>query len=158
MFTPLDQPRIVLVCLFIGVLSGVFYEFFHFLKLIFKSDFLLQILNGLWAFSSFFIYLKVSTDYYFPDFRIYMLLFILIGVIIYLLSFHKIIAFFSNWVYNKITNIIIRVKSLYDRPKEKKSFFRRFIRHDNATSGNRIDNSLSVSRHVAKKKPNRTFK
>ena len=122
MFLSLDQPRIVAVCLFIGVLSGAFYEFFYFLKMCFNYKVIGQILNGLWVFLSFFIYLKISTIYSFPNFRLYMLAFIILGAIIYLLSFHKIIAFFLNRVYNIIIKIIKRVKTLYDRPKEKKSF------------------------------------
>ena len=156
MFSSLDQPRIVAVCLFIGVIIGVFYEPFYFLKLIFKHNIIGQILNGLWLFLSSFIYIFISTIYNFPNFRGYILIFIILGCLIYLFSFHKIIAIFENKVYNILIKIFKRVKTLYDRPKEKKGFFRRVVGTNNAYNDTRFNNSVSISGHFRKKKTNRT--
>ena len=156
MFSSLDQPRIVLVSLFIGVVIGAFYEIFYLLKLIFKGKVFKEILNAIWIFLSSFIYIQISTSYSFPNFRVYTVVFMVVGVIIYLFSFHKIIAIFLNRVYNIITKIFKKVKWFYDRPKEKKSILRSPIRRDNVNSHSFSSTSVSISRHTRKKKTNRT--
>ena len=158
MFSSLDQPRIIFVSLFIGVIIGVFYEFFYLLKLFFQGKVFKEILDAVWISSSAFIYIQISAEYSFPNFRLYTLAFIVIGTIIYLFSFHKIIAIFLNRVYNIIVKLFKRVKRFYDRPKEKKSILRSFVRSNNANSHSSGSTSVSISRHIRKEKANRTIR
>ena len=74
MFVTSDQPRIIVVCFFIGCLIGVYYELFYFIKLFFKNKLVKHIINSLWGASSSIIFTYVSFVYRFENFRMYMFL------------------------------------------------------------------------------------
>lgn len=156
MFVTSDQPRTIIVCLFIGILVGVFYEPFYLLKLFYNSRVYKSVLDALWLFSSSFIYTFISCEYSIGNLRAYMIVLTLCGAVMYLLSLHKIIAIFINRVYNKIIKVLKRLKSYYDRPKKKKGFFCRTIGYYNANNGVVYGYSVSSSRNSRKKKSHKS--
>ena len=159
MFLSLDQPRIFLSCLVIGVVSGLVYEPFSFLKLLFKNKTFGHFLDVLWLAVCSFILIFLGVKFSLSEFRPYMYFSMLIGAYLYNLSFHKIFAFLENKLYN-ITNKVFlklsgKVKEFNERRKEKKSVLGSAVRNDNASnfvSGNR---NLSNSGNSLKKKQNR---
>ena len=98
MFVTYDQPRSVIVCLFIGVVCGVLYEVFYTLKFIFNNKLLNHFLNFIFFICSAFIFTLLTCYFSLGNFRVYMAVFFMIGLILYLNTFHKIIAFFVSLV------------------------------------------------------------
>ena len=102
--------------LLVGILGGILYEFFAFLRLLFgceekKRKGIGGALDiGFWiCFTCLSLFLAYSLK--FPDFRIYFWLGYALGGILYLKSLHKIIAFLEKLCYNKITKLIKRSKN-----------------------------------------------
>lgn len=101
------------ICIAVGFLGGVLYEVFSFFRLIFgckrgKN----RILGGIFdvSFCLIFGIFAVFSSYllHFPDFRGYMWFGYGLGGIIYFKFLHKIIAFFENLCYNKLSKWIKR--------------------------------------------------
>ncbi|MBD5632763.1 MAG: hypothetical protein HDP34_05985 [Clostridia bacterium] len=103
---------IFMVCLFSGVISGVVYDVFYIARcflcgtnkqeytvkdkiFIFAADLIYCL-----VFAAGFVFTSVMFD--FSSLRLYMLLGCVLGAVIYLKSFHIIVAFFVNRVYNKL--------------------------------------------------------
>ncbi len=100
--TGADQFYIVLVCASCGAAGGIAYDFFYLVRRFFPSratDIVCDVAFFL-VFAG--IYLFVSLLFALPDFRIYMFLACLAGLILYLKSWHGIVAFFAEKVYNKV--------------------------------------------------------
>lgn len=150
MFVSVNQFYYFLECLFLGVLAGIIYEIWFFIKLFFRSKTLKNILDFFFFPVLCLLYLKGSEIFYFPNFRTYMFAGVVLGFILYFLSFHKILAKLSELVYNKTISFIWRRKS--DSRQKRKA---RNIR--NGSGGNNPifvgDNShLSVHFGSSKKK------
>ena len=158
MFITSDQPRILIVSLFIGLIIGGFYEIFYFLKLYFKKEFYNHFFNVLYFVLSSFIFVNVSTIYHFSNFRVYMLLAVFIGILIYLLTLHKIIAIFLNKVYNMVNKTIKGLKARYVRSKEKANILGSSCGNNNVNIRTYRSSCVSISRHIGKKKTNRNFR
>ena len=104
-----------MVCLLCGIVSGVVYDVLYIARTVLcgvdKSVYTVKdkifiiaadILYCL-VFAAGFIFTSVMFD--FEGLRLYMLIGCLLGALIYLKSFHLIVAFFSKKVYNSITNL-----------------------------------------------------
>ncbi len=104
-----------MICLFCGILSGVVYDVLYVVRVVLcgidKSAYTVKdkifiiaadILYCL-VFAAGFIFTSVMFD--FEGLRLYMLLGCLLGALIYLKSFHIIVAFFSKKVYNSINRL-----------------------------------------------------
>ena len=105
------------------------------------------------------IFVKFSLLFNFSDFRLYMLLAIFCGALLYKVSFHKLIAILLNRVYNIIRKLFFKLKQgakiRYERRKEEKSVLGSVVRYNNANDGISNYNNLSTHRNIHKKKPNR---
>ena len=106
MFLSLDQPRIFIICLLVGIISGVYYEIFSLVIRFIKQKWLIHAVKALWLVSCAPIYITFSLICEFPDFRGYMAVGVWLGLYLYKLSFHKVFAIFTNKVYN----IVIKIK------------------------------------------------
>lgn len=107
------QFFIFLICLFCGLLSGVVYDVLYVARCILcgphlfaytvKDKIFLIICDIIYCliFAAGFIF--VSVMFGFGQLRLYMLLGCVLGAIIYLKSFHIIVAFFVEKVYNIIS-------------------------------------------------------
>ena len=115
-----DQFYIFLVCVTCGIASGVFYDVMYCAVLPFKKQWVK--ITGEILFSVLFtvFYLFVSLLFGFPAFRIYMFLGCAAGFYLYLKSFHKIVAFFANKVYNKVCSTKNDKKECHERCKTPK--------------------------------------
>lgn len=159
MFISIEQPRIILACLFIGVILGVYYELFFFLSLFFKKRIIKEIIKCFGVFSFAPIFTAFSLAFEFPNFRLYMAVCIALGAIMYKFSFHKAVAIFLLRVYNviKITfsKIKLRLKKANERRKEKASVLRGIKRTNNAGHRARGGNNVSAHRYNFSQKSNR---
>lgn len=122
------QIFIFITCIFCGIVSGLVYDVLFVARcvlcgvdtqsftvkdkiFIFAADLIYCL-----VFAAGFIFL--STMFGFSSLRLYMLVGCAIGALLYLKSFHQIVAFFARKVYNKITNRPKKVKKR-GRNKEK---------------------------------------
>ena len=106
------QVYIFIVCMFTGVLSGVVYDVLYIVRCILcgvnksaytvKDKIFLIICDLLYClvFAAGYIFISVLFD--FGQVRLFMLLGCALGAVIYLKSFHIIVAFFVHKVYNII--------------------------------------------------------
>ena len=107
------QIYIFIICLFCGVISGIAYDILYIARCILcgidksnytvKDRIFLIICDLLYCilFAAGFIFVSVLFD--FENLRAYMLIGCALGALIYLKSFHLIVAFFVSRVYNVIT-------------------------------------------------------
>ena len=107
------QIFIFITCAFCGVISGVVYDILYIARCavcgIHREAFTVKdriftfacdIVYSL-IFAAMFIFTSVMFSFY--ELRFYMLLGCILGALLYLKSFHIIVAFFVKKVYNKIT-------------------------------------------------------
>ena len=107
---------IFIICLFCGVVSGVLYDVLYVARVsvcglnrsayTVKDKIFIIIADILYclAFTAGFIF--VSVMFGFEAFRLYMFLGCVLGAALYLKSFHEIIAFFVNKVYNRYRSLL----------------------------------------------------
>ncbi len=154
MFSSLDQPRVFIVCLIIGIISGVFYEVFGLIVCFIKQKYIKHVIKCLWLILCVPIFITFSYVYEFPDFRGYMAFGIVCGLYLYKLSVHKIFAILQNKVYNIINKLTKRIKARNERSKKKASILGGVIRDDNANHNFGGDYILSTGGNIHKKKQN----
>lgn len=108
-----NQIFVFLVCVLTGVVGGVLYEVFSFVcggaKLLCRGgksakalEFTTDVLFFL-CFAALSVFVAVLFG--FPDYRAYMTIGNLLGLILYLKSLHRIVAFFKKVCYNSIKKI-----------------------------------------------------
>ena len=104
-----NQIFIFLVCVLVGVASGVVYELFYILRKLCGdvAGIVFDVLFFL-AFAAMSVFAAVLFS--FPDFRVYMYLGNVLGLILYLKSVHRIVAFLLKLCYNKARKGIKRRK------------------------------------------------
>lgn len=107
------QFYIFMVCMFTGIISGVVYDVLYIVRCALcgpdksaytvKDKIFLVICDVLYCivFAAGYIFISVLFD--FGEVRLFMLLGCALGAVIYLKSFHIIVAFFVHKVYNIIT-------------------------------------------------------
>ncbi|MBR2322624.1 MAG: spore cortex biosynthesis protein YabQ [Clostridia bacterium] len=154
MFQSLDQPRVFLACALIGVLSGVYYEPFALFKRFIKKAFVKHVINSVWLTSCSLIFITFGLTYEFPNFRLYMALGVGVGIYLYKLSFHKVIAIFTNKVYNITNKLVKKIKAYNERRKEKANILGGFVGAYNVNHDTRGNNNLSTRRDIHAQKQN----
>ena len=111
-----NQFAVFSVCLFIGFIGGIAYEPFGLVRVCFacgrgKN----KILGAICDVAFWIVFALLCTVgayiFHFPAFRAYMWLGYALGGILYLKILHKIIAFFENVCYNKVTHWIKKAKN-----------------------------------------------
>ncbi len=103
--TNADQFYVFLVCVACGCASGVIYDVLFCALYCFKNrwvkiarDFCFFLL-----FSVLFVYVSVLFEL--PDFRLFMFFGCILGLLLYLKSIHKTVAFFAGKIYNGIRQL-----------------------------------------------------
>ena len=119
-----NQFAVFGLCLFIGFLGGILYEPFSFFRFLCGCDRgKNKVLGGIFdiAFWIVFAVISVAAAYlfHFPALRVYMWIGEGVGLIIYLKTLHKILAFLQIMCYNKVT------KRLKRREKHDKTLLKR---------------------------------
>ena len=124
------QIFIFITCLFCGILSGLIYEVLYIARCILcgvdKNQYTAK--DRIFIIAADIIYFLVfaagfifiSVMFGFSSLRLYMLIGCAIGALLYLKSFHQIVAFFAKKLYNKITSKPKKEKRS-ERRKEKPS-------------------------------------
>ena len=106
-----DQIFIFLVCVLVGVASGPLYELcFVFRKIAGDRIIAAVIFDALYFLLFAAICVFTAVLFSFPDFRVYMYLGNLLGLVLYLKSIHRIVAFLWKLCYNKARKVIKRRK------------------------------------------------
>ncbi|MDE7158126.1 MAG: hypothetical protein K2N74_00975 [Clostridiales bacterium] len=100
-----NQIFIFLVCVTCGLAGGVLYDALYCIRYPFRARWV-KIVFDVFFFVLFAgIYLFVSVLFELPNLRLYMFFVCLVGLFLYLKSFHKIVAFFTEKVYNGVIRI-----------------------------------------------------
>ncbi len=156
MFLTLSQPRIIVICIGIGVFSGVIYDIIYFFTEFFNNKILKYLRNLIYFILTAFLFTLISVKADLGNFRFYMGLLVALGAYLYIKSFHKIIAKLYIKVYNIINKLLIKVKNA--RRKEKKGVVRRNEWNSNVTRYTYNDNGISTSGHHKKIQQNKSIK
>lgn len=98
----LSQFYIFLVSVACGLAGGVLYDGFHLLCVFFRARWVRIVCDALFVVAFGGLYLLVAVSVGFPAPRFYIALGCVSGLLLYLISFHKIVAFFAKKVYNRI--------------------------------------------------------
>ncbi len=102
MFATNNQLFIFLSCLSLGIASGVVYEFFYLLKKVVRLKIFKYIFTLIFFIVLSILYVALSVYFEFPSFRLYMYIGVLLGLVIYIKSFHYFIAILLKKGYNKL--------------------------------------------------------
>ena len=153
-FISIDQPRVFLACVSIGIISGVIYLPFYLVLQFIKINFVKHIVNGLWLTSCSVIFTYFNLIYEFPNFRAYMVVGVVLGIYLYKLSFHKVFAILLNKVYNVINKLIKKIKAKNERRKEKANILGGFVGVNNVNHNLGGDINLSTRGNIHSKKQN----
>lgn len=115
------QLRIFALCLACGVLSGIVYDFLYLIrraasgKTSYRRNLrgfaATAVCDVLYAVALSAMFVALSTFFSFPDVRAYMLAAVILGAALYIKSFHIMVAFLVNRVYNKYTKSVKCKKS-----------------------------------------------
>lgn len=95
-----DQLRIFLICVLIGVVGGALYDVFFFIRNCYRKQWFRVLCDILFCCAFATVYVLFSVTFGFPPLRFYFILGLTLGLFLYLKSFHKIVAFFSEKLYN----------------------------------------------------------
>ncbi len=111
-----NQFVIFCLCLAVGFVGGLLYEFFGFIRLLFKCNtgknkFIGITLDISFFLSFAFICVLVAYLFRFPEFRVYMSVGYGVGGVIYLKTLHRMVAFFGKVCYNMLTKVIKKTKN-----------------------------------------------
>ncbi len=111
-----NQFFVFCICIATGFVSGILYELFHFLRLLLGckrgKNAWIETIADIAFFAAFATAHTVAAYlFHFPSFRVYMWIGEGVGLIIYLKTLHKILAFLQIMCYNRITKLIKRAKN-----------------------------------------------
>ena len=95
-----EQLRIFLLCILIGIVGGVFYDAFFLLRAPLRVRWVRILCDFLFCLTFGAVYLLFAVSFRMPPLRTYYILGLTLGLFLYLKSFHKIVAFFSEKLYN----------------------------------------------------------
>ena len=138
---------IFLICLLCGVISGVVYDVLYTARCIVcgiektaytAKDRIFIIISDIiycLVFAAGFIFVSVMFD--FTSLRLYMLIGCVLGALIYLKSFHTIVAFLVKKVYNAVSITKQKSKAEVERTEEKPHSRRRNGKRNNTDSNPR---------------------
>ena len=158
-FLSLDQPRVFLLSVAFGAYFGVCYFPFYFLSLFFKQKWLKHVVTATWLVFGALPFSKYAQVMNFPNFSPYMVAGVLLGLGLYVASFHKLVAILAARVYNVVNNLIKRLykalKGKNERRKKKTSVLGSSFGANNVFYGANVSSCISNDRHFRKKKQNR---
>ena len=152
MYETYSQPKVILICLFCGIIFGVVFDFLGIFKKVINKKIFSHIIDFLGCVICSLIFLQISFLKEVGNFRLYTLPCSLVGFAIYYFSFHKIIAFLLNKVYNIIKIKFQEVERKYDGAKKTKSKFRNIIGRNNACDNLRYAHNVSTHERFYKKR------
>lgn len=150
MFVTANQIYVFLACVSFGGCVGILFSLINGLKFLIKKD-LFKIVIDVFAFVIIAVlYVVFSYRTKFPSLRLYMITGVLVGIVIYYKSFHRILAKIVKKAYNIIKSKKVKTKD--DGRKDKKT--------DSCGNGGRsiastsacFGNALSVNKHKFGKK------
>ncbi len=98
-----EQLRIFLLCILIGIVGGVLYDVFFLLRAPLRMRWVRILCDFLFCIAFGAVYLLFAVSFRMPPLRFYYILGLTLGLFLYLKSFHKIVAFFSEKLYNGLT-------------------------------------------------------
>ena len=182
-----DEVRSIIISIFSGVTSGLLYTLIYVIFLFInvknspknstkthqfndKSviEIIVNVIKNVIFFSLSAVYFKLLCFYFnLPNMRAYMGCCFLIGLALYIKSFHKLFAIFLNVVYNKINVTLKKVinalklhlKSIKDklneRRKKTQSVVCSGVGRNNVVIHINNNTRLPNSRHILKKKQNK---
>ena len=103
---PITEISVFFICFSFGVISGIVFSILRLLSNVIKNNFAEVAFDILYfsLLSVGFIFLSYYLK--FPSFRLYMCIGVLLGVYVYVKSFHYILAIGVEKVYNQIRNKI----------------------------------------------------
>ena len=118
-----NQFTVFCICIAVGLLGGILYEPFAFLRMIFGCPRGKSRPVGIALDIAFFAAFTVCTVFAgylfrFPDFRVYMWIGYALGGIIYLKSLHRIVAFVEKICYNILRLKAKGKKKLFEKGEE----------------------------------------
>ena len=152
------QPRELLVCFFAGCLSGFIYTPLNLIKNAVKPRGLKIALDIAALSLAGAVLCATSVIFKLGDFRAFMGVFCVCGLLCYAKSLHKAVAFAYMLLYNKLVKLFLKIKnaatSLFIKVKKNvgrkktKSIRGNVERRNNADSDIRGDNSLSDVRYI----------
>ena len=121
--TDANQIFIFFVCVSLGIVAGPVYDFLFCVRYPFKRKWVTIVTDVL--FFALFAggYLFVSVLFSLPGIRVYMFAGCLLGFFLYLKSFHKIVAFLTEKIYNKLE--LRKTQRKEGKCPKKRSIFRR---------------------------------
>ena len=112
--------RIFLICLALGVCSGIVYDMLYIARFIIggrpavkikKREIIsCAVCDIIYAAVLSALFVAASVLFCFPDVRLYMLAAVISGELLYIKSFHIMVAFFLNRLYNIVSRIAKRGK------------------------------------------------
>ena len=159
MFSTLNQPIISVICVSIGVLFGFIYDIFFLCFNISKNKTITTISNIIYFILMAILFTITSNYLKFTNFRIYMAISVIVGLILYNKSFHKIIAKLYIKVYNIVKNKFLKIKNYLkvknERRKKAKNNVSGNIGDSYAVVYSDSNNGVSTRWHYSKKKQNR---
>lgn len=118
MFVTANQFSVFIACLSIGGTCGVFFSVSALLKNVVKNNKIAWVFDLVAFIFTSLIYGVSSYKLCFPNYRVYMTVGVLVGIFLYLKSFHILLAKTTKKIYNIMENKIAKVRN--DRIKNKK--------------------------------------
>lgn len=119
MFVSKNQFYVFISCISFGLVGGVLYSPFSALKFVLKNNALKIIVDTVYFIIVSALFSVYAFLMYFPTLRIYMLIGVLLGLLLYFKSFHIILAKLMKKFYNITKNIFLKVE--HDGIKSKKN-------------------------------------
>ena len=114
-----DQIFIFLICVLAGVVCGPLYEAAYFVRRFARDNRIVVVSLDVVFFLAFAaVSVFTAVLFSFPDFRVYMYIGNLLGLILYLKSVHRIVAFLFQLCYNRIRKVVKRRKSSKNMKKK----------------------------------------
>ena len=119
-----NQLLIFCICVAAGFVGGIVYECFHAIRVLFacqgkKRAWIAVILDIAFFLTLSVGYIFTAYAFHFPAFRVYMWIGYAVGLIIYLKTLHKILAFLQIMCYNRLTKVVKRTKKLLFKRRKK---------------------------------------
>ena len=106
MFVSSNQIYVFLACVTIGCCCGVFLSVSHLLKIVIKNKILTALCDIIAFLLISLVYVAWSHHWRFPSFRMYMMVGLFLGLVLYMKSFHIILAKFIKKLYTILVRLL----------------------------------------------------
>ena len=159
MFVTHNQFYVFIACMAFGGVGGVLFSVFFAIKFFIKNAIFKRVIDVLIFILLGIIFVIYSYFMNFSDLRVYMIIGVFVGILMYFKSLHILLAKFFKKHYNIInTKIIRRRKAKDERNKVEKVNSRHHGRRSFVVGDTIVDNGLSVNINKSSKKPYRKFR